>query len=164
MNDAYQGSSSTLAKAAARLSGNALGRWALGQSVMFAAPYFRSIGARFDRVEAGCVQATLRKRRGVTNHIGSVHAIAMCNLAELVGGLLHGRLRRPLPALDSGGDGGRVPQDRRTDLKASCTLDAYDWTTAQDVIAPLAVHDTNGQLVFRARKTKRVSVRKPRAA
>jgi acyl-coenzyme A thioesterase PaaI-like protein len=31
---------------------------------------------------------TLRHRRKVTNHIGTVHAIALCNMAELAGGMV----------------------------------------------------------------------------
>ena len=30
----------------------------------------------------------IRKRRAVLNHIGTVHAIAMCNMAELAGGTM----------------------------------------------------------------------------
>ena len=30
----------------------------------------------------------MTKRRAVTNHIGTVHAIAMCNLAELAAGTM----------------------------------------------------------------------------
>ena len=30
----------------------------------------------------------MRKRRAVQNHIGTVHAIAMCNLAEMAAGTL----------------------------------------------------------------------------
>ena len=30
----------------------------------------------------------MKKRRAVTNHLKTVHAIAMCNMAELAGGLM----------------------------------------------------------------------------
>ena len=33
-------------------------------------------------------EVQLKKRRAVTNHINTVHAIAMCNMAELSGGLM----------------------------------------------------------------------------
>ena len=31
---------------------------------------------------------TLRHRRKITNHLGTVHAIALCNMAELAGGMM----------------------------------------------------------------------------
>ena len=51
------------------------------------APYFSSIAPRIETLEPGRCIATLRHRRAVTNHIGTVHAIALCNLAEFTGGL-----------------------------------------------------------------------------
>ncbi|BBM04266.1 DUF4442 domain-containing protein [Microbulbifer sp. GL-2] len=41
----------------------------------------------FSKVSAGRVEVLLKKRWSVTNHIGTVHAIAMCNAAELAGGV-----------------------------------------------------------------------------
>ncbi len=51
------------------------------------APYFASIAPRMVSLEPGRGEATVAHRRAVTNHIGTVHAIALCNLAEFVGGL-----------------------------------------------------------------------------
>ena len=51
------------------------------------APYFASIAPRMVSLAPGRGEATLAHRRAVTNHIGTVHAIALCNLAEFVGGL-----------------------------------------------------------------------------
>lgn len=51
------------------------------------APYFGSISPRMVSLAPGRGEATIAHRRGVTNHIGTVHAIALCNLAEFVGGL-----------------------------------------------------------------------------
>jgi acyl-coenzyme A thioesterase PaaI-like protein len=51
------------------------------------APYFFSISPLIDELsETKCV-ILLRKRRKVLNHIGTVHAIAMCNACELAFGL-----------------------------------------------------------------------------
>lgn len=57
------------------------------QLVCWKAPYFASISPRIETLEPGRGVATIRHRRKVTNHIGTVHAIAPCNLAEFVGGL-----------------------------------------------------------------------------
>ena len=63
------------------------GDWLFSRAVCFKAPYFATIAPRITRLEPGRCEARIRHRRKVTNHIGTVHAIALCNLAEFVGGL-----------------------------------------------------------------------------
>jgi len=53
-----------------------------------AAPYFWSIRPRFTRIEANHAELVIPKRRGVHNHIGTVHAIALCNGLEAAMGAL----------------------------------------------------------------------------
>ena len=69
------------------LSRKPLGHWLFSRLICFKAPYFGSIGPRMVRLEPGRGEATIRHRRSVTNHLGTVHAIALCNLAEFTGGL-----------------------------------------------------------------------------
>ena len=64
------------------------GGWLFSRAVCFRAPYFGSIAPRVLRLEPGLCEARLQDRRAVRNHIGSVHAIALCNLAELCAGLM----------------------------------------------------------------------------
>ena len=71
-----------------RLAGKPAGRWLFSKLVCWKAPYFSSIAPRMEVLEPGRGVATLRHRRAVTNHLGTVHAIALCNLAELVGGMM----------------------------------------------------------------------------
>ncbi len=52
------------------------------------APYFGSISPTFTALDAGYAEVTIKNRRAVRNHIGTVHAIAMCNMAELAGGTM----------------------------------------------------------------------------
>jgi acyl-coenzyme A thioesterase PaaI-like protein len=52
------------------------------------APYFWSIRPRFTVIEPNHAEVVIRKRRGVQNHIGTVHAIALCNGLEAAMGAL----------------------------------------------------------------------------
>ncbi len=59
-------------------------------SVAFArkAPYFATIRPRFTVLEPNHVELVIPKRRAVHNHIGTVHAIALCNGLEAAMGAL----------------------------------------------------------------------------
>ena len=52
------------------------------------APYFFTIRPRFTVIEPNHVELVFRDRRGVHNHIGTVHAIALCNGLEAAMGAL----------------------------------------------------------------------------
>ena len=56
--------------------------------VCFRAPYFSSISPTFTALSDGYAEVTINNRRKVRNHLGTVHAIAMCNMAELAGGTM----------------------------------------------------------------------------
>ena len=64
------------------------GAWLFTRAICFKAPYFASISPRIERLEPNRCEVTLRHRRKVTNHLGTVHAIALCNMAELAGGMV----------------------------------------------------------------------------
>jgi acyl-coenzyme A thioesterase PaaI-like protein len=52
------------------------------------APYFASIRPRFTVIEPDRAELVIRKRRRVHNHLGTVHAIALCNGLEAAMGVL----------------------------------------------------------------------------
>ena len=137
------------------------GHWLFSRAVCIKAPYFSSIRPRIDLLEPGRCVASLRHRRGVTNHIGTVHAIALCNLAELAGGL----------AIDAGLPSSMrwIPKGMTVEYlrKAVGTMRAVA-TTAQPVAEADAgyelpvevdVTDPAGVPVFRARIAMWVSPR-----
>ena len=61
------------------------GSRAFSRLVGMMAPYTGSIGAQVVDLELGRSRVVLHDRRSVRNHLRSVHAIALCNLAELTG-------------------------------------------------------------------------------
>src|SRR5262249_43985900 len=64
-----------------------LGRRLFSQFFRRLAPYFRTTPAEVESADPGLVRVTMRDTRAIRNHLGTVHAIAMCNLAELAMGV-----------------------------------------------------------------------------
>jgi acyl-coenzyme A thioesterase PaaI-like protein len=52
------------------------------------APYFATVRPRFVELRPNYAELRIRKRRGVQNHIGTVHVIAICNGLEAAMGAL----------------------------------------------------------------------------
>lgn len=71
-----------------KLGGSAFGRWVFSKIVCFKAPYFSSVSPVIFTLEKNLCVGSISQKRSIQNHIGSVHAIALCNLAELCGGLM----------------------------------------------------------------------------
>ena len=71
-----------------KLNGLPLGSRIFTFMVCMNAPYFFSIKSHVTLLKKNRCEVQLKKRRAVTNHINTVHAIAMCNMAELSGGLM----------------------------------------------------------------------------
>lgn len=136
-----------------------LGRWLFSQGVGWRAPYFASIRPYVAEYRRGQVEVRMADRRAVHNHIGTVHAIALCNLAELCGGLVIDSL---MPA-----DLRWIPQGMqvryraraRGPLSGQCQLDAAAIHDGS-VVVPVRVFDAAGGLVFEADIDFHVSRRK----
>ncbi len=70
-----------------RFSNKPGGKWLFSRIIGFTVPYTGSIAANVAILEPGHGKITLRERRKVSNHLRSVHAIALANLSEMVTGL-----------------------------------------------------------------------------
>ena len=132
------------------------GKLIFSKAVCLRAPYFASIAPRVRDLRVGQCEITMKKRRSVTNHINTVHAIAMCNLAELCAGLCIDaslpKSKRWIPK----GMSVKYLAKAETDLVGTCAMDPagiVDGDNDLDVV----VKNTAGTDVFSARITMYVS-------
>ena len=86
-------------------------------SLLFAqkAPYFATIRPRFTEIRPNHASLVIPKRRRVHNHIGTVHAIALCNGLEAAMGAL---AEATIP-----GDKRWIPQGMEVSYTAKATSD-----------------------------------------
>jgi acyl-coenzyme A thioesterase PaaI-like protein len=76
----------TLYRAATRVP--VVGERAFSFAFSQIAPYFASVRPRFTVIGPNRAEVVIRKRRRVQNHLGTVHAIALCNGLEAAMGAL----------------------------------------------------------------------------
>jgi acyl-coenzyme A thioesterase PaaI-like protein len=134
-----------------RLSATAGGRWLFSTLVCWKAPYFATIRPRFLLLKPGRCELGIPKRRAVLNHIGTVHAIAMCNMAELAAGVATDvtipHTHRWIPK----GMNVEYLHKATTDLRATAIVEApAQWSAAAELPVPVKVTDAAGSVVFQA--------------
>ncbi len=137
-----------------------VGKRAFSQFVSLQAPYFGSIAPVFERLEPGFVEVSMKNRRAVHNHLGTVHAIAMCNLCEAAAGILiEATLPKTLRWIPRGMTT-RYLKKAETDLRARCHMETPAADFSGDVTLPVQVFDARGQVVMEVDITMYVSLRK----
>jgi acyl-coenzyme A thioesterase PaaI-like protein len=115
------------------------------------APYFQTIPATIESAKPGLVVATMRDTRRVRNHLGTVHAIAMCNLAEMTMGLAAEATIPTSHRWIPKSMGVQYLAKAQGTLTATATLPLPEpLGDKQEITVPVAVTDRGGREVFHA--------------
>jgi acyl-coenzyme A thioesterase PaaI-like protein len=141
-----------------KLSRLPAGKAMFSRAVCLKAPYFGTIDPLITELRDGFCEVHAKDRRAVHNHLGTFHAIAMCNMAELAGGMA---TEMTVPSGARWIPTGMTVEylhKARGNLRAVATLDPIpDVNAGIDVNATVNVLDSSDQAVMRAVITMRVS-------
>jgi acyl-coenzyme A thioesterase PaaI-like protein len=137
-----------------------MGLWLFSKAICLKAPYFASIRPVFTLLESGQGEARICKRRSVQNHLGTVHAIAIANLCELVAGTT---LEITIPNTHRW-----IPKSMKINYIAKATTDLYaktkiniqNWPTAGSENILVEVFDDKNTLVVNAEIEMYISQKK----
>lgn len=130
-----------------------MGSEAFSKAVTHVAPYFSTIEPSFTELRPGYAEVKFANRREVHNHIGTVHAIALCNAAELAAGTMttvsipEGRQWIPV------GMTVQYLAKAKTDMRVVADGTEVDWAQEGNVEVPVEAFDAEGKRVFTANIT-----------
>lgn len=132
-----------------RFSKYPLGSVIFDKALGFRAPYFSTIHPHVTHLRPGYSRVEIKERRAIRNHIGTIHAGAMCTLSELVGGLA---VEATIPSSLRW-----IPKEMtvqyikkaRGKLVAECSVDPSIFAPG-DVSVPLVIKDGTGDAVLNA--------------
>jgi acyl-coenzyme A thioesterase PaaI-like protein len=129
---------------------NELGAEKFSAAIGQVAPFFSTIDPVFVALRPGFAEIRIANQRKVHNHIGTVHAIALCNGAELVAGTCTDASipegARWLPV----GMTVQYLAKAKSDIRVVTEADAVDWSQAGTIEVPVAAFDADDLKVFTA--------------
>lgn len=124
------------------------------------APYFSTISPNLELLEEGRVIFSMKNKKSVQNHLGSIHAIAMCNLAEMCAGVcmetIIGKKLRWIPK----GMSVRYLERAEGKIKGDVIYPTSSLIEGSNFLV-VKVTDAKDQLVFDAEIEMYVSKKKP---
>ncbi|MEQ1439295.1 hotdog fold domain-containing protein [Fontimonas sp. SYSU GA230001] len=125
-------------------------------------PYFASISPLFRELRSGHAEVSVRNRRKIHNHLGTVNAVAMCAMCELAAGTMLESSLPPALRWIPRGMSVRYLKKATTDLSAIAQLDApIGADFCGDRVVPVRVSDRAGDTVMEADITMYISPRRP---
>lgn len=129
------------------------------------APYFASVAPRFVDLRPNYAELTIRKRRSVLNHIGTVHAIALCNGLEAAMGALAEATIPPGKRWIPKGMEVRYTAKADSDVRCIAETDPEQWESS-DPDLPVRVKGVreDGRVVIEGEIRLWVTEKKPTAA
>lgn len=147
-----------------RLSPLPGGRWIFSRLLGRIARYTGSISPRVESLEPGRSRVRLDDRPAVRNHLRSIHAMALANLAEAASGLA--LLAGVAPGIRAILVGFEIEylKKARGPLAAEGIAPEIDDPAPRDVLAEAIVRDASGEVVARAVARWRVGSEQERAA
>jgi len=127
------------------------GRRVFSKLVGVAAPYTGSIGARVVELGRGHSRVVLDDRREVRNHLRSIHAVALANLAELTGNVAVAYSLPDDARFIVAGMSIDYVKKARGAITGTCDVDLPDTSARREIEVPVELRDQSGELVARAR-------------
>lgn len=131
--------------------------------VGFAAPYTGTIGATIVELERGRAVVTMRDRAGLRNHLRSVHAVALANLAELTGNVALGYSMPDGARFIVAGMDLKYIKKARGTITGRCECPIPESNVRAEYIVPVTLHDASGDVVVRANLHTLVGPTRPEA-
>lgn len=141
------------------------GKLIFSRIICWKAPYFGTIKPRFVVLREGYAEVTMPKRRAVHNHIQTIHAIALCNLAEIGAGTMVEASLAPSMRWLPKGMTVQYLKKAETDVTAYCVATEVEHGgegVARDVVVHVEIKDCAGNVVTVADITMWVSPKKVR--
>jgi acyl-coenzyme A thioesterase PaaI-like protein len=143
-----------------RWSGRPGGKTIFSKLLGLMVPYSGTIGARVEELRDGYARVTLRDRRIVRNHLRSIHAIALMNMAELATGLALNYGMRPDTRSILKGLSIEFTKKARGTLTAEATAPVLESNAEREIIVRTDIRDEAGDVVATAEARWLVGPRK----
>jgi acyl-coenzyme A thioesterase PaaI-like protein len=126
------------------------GKRVFSRLVGIAAPYTGTIGGQVKVLRRGHATVELRDRRAVRNHLSSVHAIALANLAELTGNISVAYTLPDDARFIVAGISVEYLKKARGTITGTCDCPLFDTNERKEHAIQVSLRDRDGDEVARA--------------